>query len=49
MNDDLLKRADQALRDNQFIKAQCLGNLKQSEGCGRAHQADGAMGAGRYG
>jgi len=27
MNDDLLKRADNALLENQIIRAECLGNL----------------------
>jgi hypothetical protein len=30
MSEDLLKRADQALRDNQVIRAHCLGNLMQA-------------------
>ena len=30
MKDDLLERADQALRDNQIIREQCLRNLMQA-------------------
>jgi len=34
MNDDLLKRADRAMRENQFIREQCLGNLMQAKAAG---------------
>ncbi|HVX76788.1 MAG TPA: hypothetical protein VHB49_11710 [Bradyrhizobium sp.] len=30
MNEDLLKRADQALRENRVIRADCLRNLMQA-------------------
>jgi hypothetical protein len=30
MDDDLLKRADRAMRDNQIIRAQCVWNLMQA-------------------